>query len=359
MELLPKKLWVKILVICAYIVLICGFLYVFFKFLLVPLLPFGLALLLAFVLSVPCRFLRQKLHFSRMFSSIVSVFSFILLGGYLIYSFGKRLIFEARDFLIYLSSEGTLQKIVDGVFSFGEMIGKKIGLEPTVSQKINDYFSNMLSSFAEAVAGKASTFLSGIVVSLPQLFLFFVMFTVSSVCFCADFDKICRAISDIASKIFGPLAFHSAKRKGRSYIKAYVLIFFLTFCELLIGTAILRVPYAAVVSLFCAFIDILPVLGVGFVLIPYAAVSLILGDIYRGAGLFILYIAITAVRQIIEPKMVGRIIGVSTPVVLIAVSLGYALFGVFGMIAFPILFAVFSKVFDFFKNANTRGDFHI
>ena len=46
---------------------------------------------------------------------------------------------------------------------------------------------------------------------------------------------------------------------------------------------------------------------------------------------------ITAVRQLAEPKIIGKSIGLDPLLTLIAMFVGYKLFGVFGMIFLPIV----------------------
>ena len=60
------------------------------------------------------------------------------------------------------------------------------------------------------------------------------------------------------------------------------------------------------------------------------------GDIYRGIGLLLLYVLITVVRQVIEPRIVGKLIGIYPPLTLIAMYVGYALFGFAGFLLFPL-----------------------
>ncbi len=122
------------------------------------------------------------------------------------------------------------------------------------------------------------------------------------------------------------------------YIKAYGLIALITFTELFVAFTVLRVDYSLLLAAIISLIDILPVLGTGSVLIPWALVCLFLqGDIYTGTGLIISYVAIVVIRQIAEPKIVGSYIGVHPLATLAAMFAGLKLFGFFGMLLLPVV----------------------
>ena len=111
----------------------------------------------------------------------------------------------------------------------------------------------------------------------------------------------------------------------------------LTFGELLIGFLILGVDYAFLLALIIAVLDMLPVLGVGTVLIPWALVALLQKNFYLGFGLVILYLVMLVLRQIAEPKLLGKSLGLHPLLTLFASYAGFRLFGFLGMLAGPVV----------------------
>lgn len=95
-------------------------------------------------------------------------------------------------------------------------------------------------------------------------------------------------------------------------------------------------PYAVIVALVIAVFDILPVLGTGGVLLPWAAVMLVTGNYSFAAGLFILYLVITIVRNSLEPRSVGKQMGLHPLITLIAMFVGLELGGLAGLILLPM-----------------------
>ena len=83
----------------------------------------------------------------------------------------------------------------------------------------------------------------------------------------------------------------------------------------------------------------MPLLGTGIILIPWAAVSLLLGEIKLGIGLLVLYAVSSVIRQILEPKLIGEGLGLHPLLSLAAMYAGLRLFGVWGMILAPLVTA--------------------
>ncbi len=139
--------------------------------------------------------------------------------------------------------------------------------------------------------------------------------------------SVCRAVSEAL----------------RGFLRAYGLIFCLTFTELLVGFLIIGVRYALLLALLIALVDLLPVIGSGAVLLPWGIVSLLAGNVRVGAGLLILYGVVTLVRQLAEPKIVGNSLGLHPLVTLAAMYVAVRLFGAVGLVMGPCV-AMIGKV---------------
>ena len=137
---------------------------------------------------------------------------------------------------------------------------------------------------------------------------------------------------------------HSGKNKNP-------LLFLITFVELFVGFLILQVDYAFVLAILIAFVDFLPVLGTGAILAPWGIIALLTKNYFLGIGIIVLFVVMTVIRQIIEPKIVGKSLGVHPILTLIAIYLGYKLFGIVGMIFLPIAALVFFSADGEEKNA--------
>ncbi|MFQ9704587.1 MAG: AI-2E family transporter [Enterocloster clostridioformis] len=94
-------------------------------------------------------------------------------------------------------------------------------------------------------------------------------------------------------------------------LRAYALLLLLTFTELYIGFLVLGIPAGFTLACITSLVDILPVLGTGTVLLPWAFIAWMTGSKSLALGLVCLYLLIAVVRQTLEPKIIGLQMGLS------------------------------------------------
>ena len=154
-----------------------------------------------------------------------------------------------------------------------------------------------------------------------------------------DYDRITgffiRQMSEKAQEVFWEIKTYVT---GTLFvcIRSYALIMSITFVELSIGLTVVGIENAVVIALLIAVFDILPVLGTGGIMIPWAAITAIQGEFKLALALFAVYIVVTIIRNIIEPKIVGSQLGLHPVATLASLFLGAQLFGVVGLFGFPI-----------------------
>lgn len=121
------------------------------------------------------------------------------------------------------------------------------------------------------------------------------------------------------------------------WLLAQLKLMGVTFTLLTLGFVLLRITYAPLWALAVSLVDALPVLGTGTVLVPWAVICFLKGEGARAVGLLGVYAVITLTRSMLEPKLVGRQLGLDPLATLIALYAGYRLWGVGGMILAPLL----------------------
>ena len=187
---------------------------------------------------------------------------------------------------------------------------------------------------------------------LPAAFIFVTVTLLACYYFTADDGRLGRGMAAFFTRLTpAPLRDHlppvgrRLRRLGRQYLRACLLLGLMTFCLSFIGLAILRVPYAFILALLLATVDLLPLLGTGIVLIPWALLCLLLGQVKLGIGLLVLYAVTTLVRQVLEPKLIGDGLGLHPLLSLFSMYAGLRLLGVWGMILAPLATAGVRAVF--------------
>lgn len=126
------------------------------------------------------------------------------------------------------------------------------------------------------------------------------------------------------------------------------------FLVMLLGLTLLRVRYAFFLALLLTGVDILPVVGVGTVLVPWGILSLALGNTPQGIGLFALFAVSEVVRQVLEPRLLGSTLGVHPLTSLLSLYLGARLFGLFGVILAPFLAIGLRTLFRYLCDKNKK-----
>jgi len=113
-------------------------------------------------------------------------------------------------------------------------------------------------------------------------------------------------------------------------------MYVIVFTELLIGFSLMRLKYVVVLAVIIAFIDILPVFGVGTVLLPWGLTCLVMQDYRLGISILAMYAICFTVRQLVEPKILSSQIGLHPLLTLLSMYAGLQVFGILGMILFPL-----------------------
>ncbi len=135
------------------------------------------------------------------------------------------------------------------------------------------------------------------------------------------------------------------------YLKAQALLILISFIISVIGLYIfkiagLNVKYPLLYALGIGFVDALPIFGSGSVMVPWAIISACNGDMQLAISVFLLWIFMSVVRQLIEPRIVGNKIGIHPIFTLIAMYTGFKLMGVIGLFIGPIMLIILKSIFS-------------
>lgn len=132
-------------------------------------------------------------------------------------------------------------------------------------------------------------------------------------------------------------ALHRVRKSLGLWLKAQGKLCLVTWGIVTVGFLLLRVPYAPAWAAVVAVVDAIPILGTGTVLVPWALICLLQGDSIRAIGLLCTYGAAAITRTALEPRLVGRQLGLDPLATLLALYVGYRFWGIGGMLLTPIL----------------------
>ncbi len=313
--------------------------YFILKYVFVWLLPFIIGFIIASAIQRPIEALFKKTRVPKCIWSFLFVSLIFIALIWLITIFIARLYNESADFLTWaVSQSDALKDAFDGL---GEKLARFIDYLPdALSESLRGSLSNVADALISLLTSFLTFFTKNVIVYVPGFLLITVLSAVAS-CFIANsYSKIVNFILCQFGAKNQELILKSKRLISESILKmlrGYAAILLITFIELLLGLSLAGIKYPLIISFIIAVLDILPVIGTGTVLIPWAAVNFLTSNSSQGIKILVLYIIITVVRNIIEPKIIGSQIGLFPLVTLISMYLGIKLFGFSGIFTLPLI----------------------
>lgn len=324
-----------------YSVAVFGCFWLGFRFLLPLAAPFLVGAALAGMAEPMAKRLR-RLRVPRGISAAVSVSTAFLFLGALVILFSALILREARAVAGVLPDLGATAK--EGIsqletWLLGLSDHAPMGLKSVLRRNVTDFFSDSTALLDKGVS-KALSLAGTVLIRIPDGALGVVTAILSAFLFSARMPRIRRwVLRHFPKEKLRPLLRLLSRLKTAlfSYLAAQLKLCAVAAAITFAGLCLLKVSHPMLWALVIAFVDILPVLGSGTVLIPWALVQLIQGSTARAAGLLGTYIVVTVTRSVLEPRFLGKNLGLDPLVTLMAMYAGYRLWGVTGLILSPIL----------------------
>lgn len=311
--------------------------------------PFLISFFIAMMFEPIIRFFMKKLKITRKASSIILIAIFISLVTALI-AWGIGTLFNESSKLIN-NLDYYIKKIQD--FSYGITNSK---FAKNIPKELIDLF---MMSKNDLLNSTSATFISlfnkikDLIFKIPDLCII-IFFSICALFFmCTDkiyiIDQIEHHLPDNWSR---KLIIHIKEIMGKliKYFEAEAILVFVSFLISLFGFWLfnlvgLRIEFPLLTALSIAFVDALPILGSGSVMVPWGIIEAINGNIKLGLAIIILWVIMIMVRNFMEPKMVSKHIGIHPVFTIIAMYTGYKIISIFGLIVGPILLIIFKEVY--------------
>ena len=314
------------------------------RFLLPLFSPFLLGTLLALAAEPMVAFLRRRLRLPRGAASGLSVtaaFGFLMLILLLLCAFLIRELGALTGVLPQLeeTARSGISLTQNWLLELAQRTPQSI--RPLLTNNISTFFSdgnallsratswllglagNLLSHVPDSALGLGTAVLSGYMISakLPRIRRW---------CLRRIPKQLLRSVTATARQVRSALS---------CWLRAQGKLMVLTFVILLLGFVILRIPYAPAWALGICLVDAFPVLGTGTILLPWSLVLFLGDDSPRAIGILGIYATVTLSRSVLEPKLLGRHLGLDPLAALMALYAGYKLWGIGGMLLSPVLAA--------------------
>lgn len=324
---------------------------------LVPvLLPFILAYVIAELIDPSVTYFVKRYKLDRglvVLVILVALFGSLLAGLVWLIS---RLIIELIDLSKYLpdlSNEltGTVLEIFNRISDYYYSLGLNYDVSQQIVSNIAVNAEKLINQFT-VIVGQILTSSIYLLSLVPEVLLVMVFTLMATFFISRDKAKIMSKIISFLPQRAGLVLESTSQEIGFAlvgFIRAQFVLMLITFLQTLLGLHFLGYDYALIIALFVSFVDALPVLGPGAVFIPWIIFEALNRNIRMALGLAILYVFITIVRQILQPKIVSANVGIHPLEALIGIYVGLKVFGVLGVFIGPILLVIIKAFFRGWK----------
>lgn len=332
---MDKKIYYIICIICSY-----GITFILFRYAIIVLLPFVIAYVFAWMIKPVVNFLHNRLKFNEKIAvagSILVISSGLVYGAVYIM---KQLLRQCISLLTVLSSgksgmEEGVKNICGCIEAFAEagdgIIGRvvwkyvgKIDLHQVVNSVVN-------GSLYKAVGIGKAAFVIAVAMFASYYFLTGKDSINRKIEKCILADEIRR----IKVRIY---------TMGVGYIKAQVILFFIIAIVCYGGYTFAGTGYPLLLAVVSAALDALPMIGVSVIMVPLIAYFLVKYEFISVLVLMICLVLCYCIREIMEPRIMGKRAGLSPLCAMVSIYVGYELFGISGLITGPFAYIVADEI---------------
>lgn len=314
--------------------------------------PFLIAFILSLLIEPVIRSMMKKFKLKRRTSAIIV---FVVVIGIIIglIAWGiTTLIQEASNMLTGLN--GNFEKIY---VQIQNLISRQEFNKIQIPEEIRNIIQNGAGDFLDTISTWLKTGLTKVVntlTSLPTIGFYIVICILSLYFICTDKIYMLDQLEHHLPKNWVKRLIKHIKEIAKSlgyYLKAEAILILISFVISLVGLFIfnfigLNVSYPLMAALGIAFVDALPIFGSGTVMLPWAIITACNGDFVLSLSILGLWIIMSIVRQLIEPKIISKQIGIHPIFTLIAMYTGFRFIGILGMLIGPIILIVLKNIFS-------------
>ncbi|AHF06505.1 sporulation integral membrane protein YtvI [Desulfitobacterium metallireducens] len=337
-----QKVAVTLLVILAFV-----FVPLFFYSIFPHFTPFIIAFLFALLLEPFNLWMVKKLKIS--WPIAVNISYFLFFGGVILltYFLSTKLIREVLELMKYIQRNiPEIQTWFSDVFQ--QIHEFTLFLPPEMGMQIEQIYTNFMQQLSNLnLLSSLGAYTFNLTAAIPNFFIVMIIFFISLYMMSLDLKKIKSKFFSFFKDTSKPkveVVLSDLRNATVGFLQAQVILSTITYLVSLSGLLILGVRYAMALALLIVIVDILPILGTGSVLVPWGLFSMALGDIFLGVGLIVLFLLITVLRRIIEPKILGVRIGLNALTTLICIWVGFKAMGIAGVFLFPLLLILYKAL---------------
>lgn len=255
-----------------------------------------------------------------------------------------------RDILLSWSQNASFQNIINQINQFYR---DNPGYHATIDSNISKTTETVGYAVTQVITGFFNAVMK-LISALPSVGTITVVVVLAAFFLSTGWERHNRKVSELLpAPLLKPVSgiWQDLRKALFGYLRAQLILISITAVIVIVGLMVLGVKSAFAIGLMIGFVDLLPYLGVGIILIPWLVYSYMTGNLAMGIGLSVLYAIILITRQVLEPKVLASSVGIDPLAMLIGMFAGLQLFGMLGLILGPVLLVVLNAF-------NRAGVFH-
>ncbi|MEG0258497.1 MAG: sporulation integral membrane protein YtvI [Lysinibacillus sp.] len=192
-------------------------------------------------------------------------------------------------------------------------------------------------------------YLTSFISSLPDLLFDIIIFSITLYMFLLDLPAINKKLlAPLQHNMRNNIYFIGSKVKLAfiGFFKAQFVIGILIFTASVICFTLLKVPFPVILALVLVILDVIPFLDSFLLLAPWAVYAVLTGQYLMAFSILALALLLFFIRRIIEPKIIGDKVGLSSLTTLISMFIGFKIFGILGILLGPLVIVGIMAVFE-------------
>ncbi|BFH15452.1 sporulation integral membrane protein YtvI [Paenibacillus melissococcoides] len=325
-----RGLWVTIVTVGTILLFYYGFPIIY---------PFLIAWLLAYMMNPLVRFLEQRWRFPRWTAVASSILLFGSIIAFAIFVFTTKIVSESWHIVGLVQEQiAEWKDWLNDYYHSPEFQALLTDLNATLTsidlQSSLSKYTSTIATTGSALVAYLFNFIKATVLFLPKLAVITVIIMVATYLISRQWNSLAAAskqmvpervraslgvvMGDLQHAIFG-------------YVKGHIILSSITALVFFLGLLVLGVEYAFTIAIIGGIVDLIPLIGIPAIVVPWAVFSFFEGDLFLGTGLLVLWPIILVTRHALEPKVYGSSIGLNPLMLLIFLFAGLHLFGVIGI----------------------------
>lgn len=295
--------------------------YLAFRYLLPIFMPLVFAWILKCILEPGADFLSERFRINKKITSLVFMLVFLFIVGSGLYFLSVFAMEKGRDVW------DNLQYYENQFEKYLERTLKGSGIENADKEKIfSEFVKYGMTKSINTARGMVNLF----VFLLTTIITTYFLMTEKPV----KLTKISRLL-EVKNNVV---------EVCKAYVKTQAVIMVITASICFAAFSIMKAKYPLILGIIVGIMDSLPAIGLGVMLLPAGIICIIKGKFFSSIIIFITYIICYIIRQIIEPKLMGRQIGISAVETIISMFAGFRLFGIAGVILGPLGYVIIKQL---------------